>query len=297
MPLRTRYLLIAGLALVGVVIAVVLAQSELARVQAPTVVNKSELPSAWGTSPFAVGTANQSVQSVRPHAFANSGPTVVIYGRNGRTIDFGGLDAATYIAQWGSRARMGDTEAAYKVFQAADVCANSTEEMPDFQSNSDRAEYLHERVALEKLCVGVTPAQVQERMSFLTLAARAGNTKAQIDFYMEGPYGRALNPTDGADDPAVVKWKEDAVSYLKTASTQGEPFALALLSSAYDVGELVPQDAKMALAYEVADATARNANLSPEQLRKRFGSQMSDADFTNALQLGAQIADNCCKKR
>ena len=260
----------------------------------PAAASKSGIASAWGASPFGVGAGNESSRS---HAFRDSTQAVAIYGRNGRTIDFGGVDAATYIAQWGSRARTGDMEAAYKVFQAADVCANNNEAIPDFEGESQRAEFLHERAAVEKLCAGITPSQIQERMSFLAMAAHAGNADAQIDFYMEGPYGRPLSPIEGADDPAVVKWKEDALSYLKAASGQGEPFALALLSSAYDVGELVPQDAKLALAYEVADATARNANVEPEQLRNRFGSQMSDADFANALQLGAQIADNCCKKR
>lgn len=133
-------------------------------------------------------------------------------------------------------------------------------------------------------------------MHFLADAARAGNAKARIDFYMEGPYGRPINLAANRDDPTVQQWKEEAVTNLKAAAGTGEPFALALLSQAYYAGELVPRDAGMALAYTVAEATARNVDLSQTQLHRRFGAQMSDTDFQNAVQLGMQIALECCKK-
>jgi hypothetical protein len=36
-----------------------------------------------------------------------------------------------------------------------------------------------------RLCAGVTPAEVQERLRFLAFAARTGRTDAQVDFYLE----------------------------------------------------------------------------------------------------------------
>ena len=50
-------------------------------------------------------------------------PADVFYGRNGRPVDFGGKDAAAYIADRAARARTGDLKAAYEAYQAASGCA------------------------------------------------------------------------------------------------------------------------------------------------------------------------------
>lgn len=288
---HARYIVIAALAGFGAAAYLALMQPQDA--PQPEVVAPMQPPraTAWGASPFGRGAAEAGGASRLWFAGA---PSAAVYGRNGRTIDFGGKDAAAYIAQWSSLARTGNADAAYKVYQAAGVCANNDEAAPEFITAAENQRFLHERVGLEQLCAGVTPAQVQERMTFLRMAAQAGNADAQIDFYMEGPNGRPLSLAENADDPAVATWKEDSLVYLKAASAQGQPFALALLSLVYDVGEVAPQDLKMSLAYAAADAAARNAPLSPALVRNRF-SGLSDAEFADALRLGAQIADSCCK--
>lgn len=290
---RARYILIAALAGFGAAAYLALMQPQDAP-QPEAVTPPQPQPqraTARGASPFGRGAAEAGGAGRAWFAGARS---VAVYGRNGRTVDFGGKDAAAYIAQWSSLARTGNVDAAYKVYQAADVCANNDEAAPEFMTAAEGERFQHERAGLEQLCAGVTPAQVQERMTFLRMAAQAGNADAQIDFYMEGPNGKPLNLAENADDPALAAWKADSLAYLKAASAQGQPFALALLSLVYDVGEVAPQDLKMSLAYAAADAAARNAPLSPALVRNRFGS-LSDAEFADALQQGAQIADSCCK--
>jgi TPR repeat protein len=242
-------------------------------------------------SPFAPGTAYQE------NSFAAAPPpSAAVYARNGRQVDLGGLTAQEYIAKWNSLARSGDKDAAYNVYQAAAVCASNDEPAPAYNSAAELGRFLDERKKLLALCAGVNPAQLQERLSFLALAARAGKVEAQIDYFMEGPYGRDTDLAKSADDPVVQQWKTEAVAELKSAAGQGEPFALALLAQVYDAGELLPRDAKLALAYKVAEADARNSALSEDQLRRNAGAQMSDADFAGALQTGRQIASACCKK-
>jgi len=245
---------------------------------------------AWGASPFAAGRpAPTNALPLRNDAAG--GPT---YGRNGRVVDLEGRNAADYIAHWSSLARNGDAAAAYKVFQVADVCANNDEPLAPYQSEAERDDFLRQRDNLTRLCAGVTPAQVQERMAFLGVAARAGNPQAQIDFFMEGPDGKAA--TQASDDPAFMQWKTDSLAYLKAAASQGDAFALGLLANAYDAGLVVESDARMSLAYTMANAAARHIDLSPDQLRARFGTQMSDSDFAAALEVGQQISSQCCKK-
>lgn len=223
-------------------------------------------------------------------------PATAVYARNGRQVDLGGLTAQQYIAKWNSLARAGDKDAAYNVYQATAVCAGIEEPAPAYNSAAELERFLDERKKLQALCADVNPAQLQERLSFLALAARAGKVEAQIDYFMEGPYGRDIDLANSADDPLVQHWKTEAVTELKSAAGQGEPFALALLAQVYDAGELLPRDAKLSLAYKVADADARNSALSEEQLRRNAGAQMSDAEFAGALQTGRQIASACCKK-
>ena len=233
-----------------------------------------------------------------PTAAGTNSKAPVIFGRNGRPIDFGGKNALAFIAQSSAAARNGNIDAAYQTYHAESVCATNDEPVADFVGAAERAEFLHERESIKTLCAGVTPAQVQERLRYLTTAARAGKAEAQIDFYMEGPDGRtaAQHIGVGATDPDLQKWKEEAVGYLKAAAGQGEPFALGLLSQAYSAGELVPRDPRMALTYTVAEAIARDTVLTPAQLERRFGKQMTPAEFQQAWQSGVQVGRSCCKK-
>lgn len=242
-------------------------------------------------SPFAPGAAEQeSGLAALPH------PPTPVYARSGRQVDLGGLTVQAYIAKWNSLARAGDKDAAFHVYQATAVCASNDDPAPAYNSAAELSQFLDERKKLLELCAGVNAAQLQERMSFLAVAAREGKVEAQIDYFMEGPYGRDINLAKSADDPVVQQWKTEAVTELKAAAAQGEPFALALLAQIYEAGELLPRDAKQSLAYKVAEADARSSVLSEEQLRRNIGAQMSDADFASALQTGKQIAATCCKK-
>ncbi|WP_422980662.1 hypothetical protein [Undibacterium sp. Ji50W] len=293
---RAASISVACLILVTAAYFTWLSQNETAGSTAPanaTDKNISARSANWGDSPFAHGTARPlpRVQSQDTQAQA-----LLVIGRNGRVIDFGGKNAQEYIAQWIAAARTGDANAAYKVYQAESVCANNDEPAPEYQNPAEHAQFLRERETLRKLCANITPAQLQERMRFLTLAANAGNADAKIDFYMEGPTGKTIDLTENRDDPVVKKWKEDAVNYLKDAAGQCEPFAMGLLATAYDASEVLEHDMKLSMTYSVAESAARGRQLSAEQLKKRFGEQMTETDFADALNAGTQIAQKSCKK-
>jgi hypothetical protein len=292
LTIRYSLLLAAAGACLGMYLSTTGSSGERLSVKAgPAPVSSPSPRSRELISPFAPGTAYQE------NSFATAPPpSTAVYARNGRQVDLGGLTAQEYIAKWNSLARSGDKDAAYNVYQAAAVCASNDEPAPAYNSAAELDRFLDQRKKLLALCEGVNPAQLQERLSFLALAARAGKVEAQIDYFMEGPYGHDTDLAKNADDPVVQQWKTEAVAELKSAAGQGEPFALALLAQVYDAGELLPRDAKLSLAYKVAEADARNSALSEDQLRRNAGTHMSDADFAGALQTGRQIASACCKK-
>jgi hypothetical protein len=223
-------------------------------------------------------------------------PASVFYGRNGRQVDFGGKDAAAYIAERAARARTGDPKAAYEAYQAASGCAAAEDPLPEFFSDADRQAAERERDRMRRLCANVTPAQLQERMRFLGQLADSGNRDAQVDFYMEGPGGKPVDLQARADDPEVQQWKQQAVTYLQQAGAQCDQFALGLLSNAYDAGQIVARDPASSMMYAIASNSARHRPLTEQQLRERFGEDLAPGAFEAALQAGAKLAASSCPR-
>lgn len=254
---------------------------------APAVAAAVPQPAAFGQG----GWFSATPQADGPPAHE---PGATVFGRNGRAIDLGGLNVARYIASRVGAARSGDAKAAYEVYQAESICAANDDPVADYHDPAEKAQFLREREGLVKLCAGLSPAQVQERLGFLGTAARAGQVAAQVDFYMEGPYGRQFDMAQNADDPTVRQWKQDALGYLLQAGGKCDHFALALLSTVYDAGQITQRDPRTAIAYRVAAAVPRKKAVNEEQLRSEFGDQLSPADFAAALQLGAQMARQAC---
>jgi hypothetical protein len=223
-------------------------------------------------------------------------PAQVFYGRNGRPVDFGGQDAAAYIADRAARARTGDLKAAYEAYQAASGCAAAEDPLPEFFSEDELKETRRERERMHKLCANVSPAQLQERMRFLGQLADAGKREAMIDFYMEGPGGKPVDLQARADDPEVQQWKQQAIAYLRQAGAQCDQFALGLLSNAYDAGQIVARDPAASMSYAIASNQARHHPLTEQQLRERFGEELAPGAFEAALQAGSQLAAASCPR-
>ncbi len=217
-----------------------------------------------------------------------------IYGRNGRIVDLGGGNVAQYLALRMGAARSGDVKAAYEAYQAISVCATIDDPVAEYADPAERAAFLSERQGVVKLCEGISAAQVQERLGFLASAARAGHTGAQVDFYMEGPYGRDIDIAANPDDPVVRQWKAEALGYLERAGNTCDHFSLALLSTAYDAGQLAGRDMVKSMAYSIAADVPRNRAQTEEQLRDRFGAELSAEQFAAARQLGTQLARQSC---
>lgn len=237
-----------------------------------------------------------AAQASSPNEDFVAAPAQIFYGRNGRPVDFGGKDAAAYIAERAARARTGDLKAAYEAYQAASGCAAADDPLPEFFSEDELKETRRERERMHKLCANVSPAQLQERMRFLGQLADAGQREAMIDFYMEGPGGKPVDLGARADDPEVQQWKQQAVAYLRQAGAQCDQFALGLLSNAYDAGQIVARDPAASMTYAIASNAARHRPLTEQQLRERFGEELAPGAFDAALQAGSRLAAASCPR-
>ncbi len=233
-------------------------------------------------------------KAAAPLSNANAFEMGPLYGRNGREIDFGGLTAAQYIDKHAAAARRGDARAAYEVYQAESVCAVGNEAVPPFNLPEQRVQFLQEREALATLCAQVSPAQVQERLTFLSQAARSGLHEAQIDFYIEGPYGRSQDNIN-SDDPILKSWREESLMHLNNALNQCDPYAMGLLANAWDAGDFGARDVSLVATYAVAEARTRRSSLSVAQLAGRFGEELSPEQIDASMRTGQDMARDACK--
>jgi TPR repeat protein len=228
-----------------------------------------------------------------PTAPAVSAPALI--GSSGRIIDLGGQTVAQYVARYASAARLGDPEAAYQVYLAESLCAVNPVQRdagPDERNASPAP------TDTARLCAGVTPAEVQERLRFLALAARTGRADAQIDFYLEGPNGTGAIPPAGTtpDDPELRRWKDDALNHLQAAAGQCDPLAAGLLATNYQSGQFNARDPAQAIAFNLLAAATGNGKWSRERLQARFGAHMTPEAFDAAYADGLRNARASCSQ-
>lgn len=295
-PLRPRVLAITGVLSGCLAIGIMFVQSDPdsdTLMDSTSIDARSLAAGPKGRLPLrSVTTLNQA----KPTSAENTDrdPVPLAYGRNGRVFDFEGKTAAQFIAQRSAAARMGDMRAAYEVYQAESVCAANEDPAPEFWVAEERTQFLRERASLQKIC-NLSPVQIQERLQFLAQAARSGIADAQIDFFVEGPYGKPIDLTASVGDPMVQQWKSDAQHFLETAARTCDSFALSLLSNAYDAGGVVERTPTLAMAYRIAAAAVQKSTLTTSQLQHLYGDQMAAPDFEAALLLGETITRNSCR--
>ncbi len=296
-PISKRWVTVGAVVAVGALTAWLALQdrhdSQLRRETLPAARAQTASIAAHGLSPFAALDGKWAPKVAAPAPVAPAIETGPLYGRNGREIDLGGLTAAQYIDRHVGAARQGDARAAYEVYKAESACAVGNETIPAFNLPEQRVQLLQEREALAALCARVSPAQMQERMGFLAQAARAGLRDAQIDFYMEGPYGRTLDNVD-PDDPLVKTWQQESLVHLGNAAAQCDPYAMGLLANAWDAGHVGRRDVSLAARYLVAEASSRRAPLSLEQLTARFGDELAPEQLQDSMRAGQNLARDAC---
>lgn len=207
---------------------------------------------------------------------------LALFGRNGRLIDLGGQGVARYLEPRMAAVRRGEIRPAYEVYQALSLCAA----LDDAEGT--------ERQQIAEACRGVSPLQVQERLRWLTQAAQAGVVDAQVDFYFDGR--RSQNPALPADDPGLQAWKAEALDHLQRAARHCDHFAMGLLATLSESGELAPADPAQALRYAVANAQVRGLPISTAALRDRFGEEVADADLAAAIPAGLALAAEACAR-
>lgn len=217
-------------------------------------------------------------------------------------VELDGLAVRAFVDRWSQAARTGDARAAYRVYQAESYCASADENErllrgPSNPPADETRKSIATSTRLRELCVAVNPAEVDERLHFLWLAARSGNANAQIDFYKEGPYGKPYELRADDPDPNVIAWKAQAIDFLKQAAMQNNRDALEFLSIAYFNGTVVPQDFEASLTYDIALARANGKDPDLALLATQLIRQLPETSVARARNAGVALYRQCCSDR
>jgi hypothetical protein len=212
----------------------------------------------------------------------------------GIVVDTDGLGVAAFVDKLAPQARRGDAVAAMRIYQAEAFCNRNeflSKVAASFDGDDDARENLATTVAKSReLCEGVTPSQLRERMVFLEQGIRAGSVDAMLAYRYEGPDGLEMTSLD-PDDPRVQSWKQNANAYLRSLAAQGNLLAWSILATDYQMGVVVPQDARSAIFYEAALTAARYPGRDPLSLGfvADLAKQLPATDVQQALSEGTEL--------
>lgn len=226
-----------------------------------------------------------------------SGTAIQAQAELSTPVDLDGLTVRGFIDRWSSAARTGDAHAAYRLYEAETLCARASENERMLRSRSLSSDDDASNGDLQALCDGVSPKEVEERLVFLTQAARSGNAQAQLDFYEEGPLGKRDDLQADDPDPNVGAWKVQAIAFLKQAAMQNNSDALETLAVAYFNGTVVPQDLETSLTYEIAFARANHKDPELALLATQLIAQLPEAVVARARTAGEALYRRCCSDR
>gem|GEM_PF-2460294 len=216
----------------------------------------------------------------------------------GKTVDTDGLGVAAFIAKMAPAARRGDPVAAYRVYQAEAACSRidfSTKVLLEIEGlEADmRAKMTEALTQTRDACTNVSPAQVEERFTFLDQAIRAANQEAMLDYRYEGPLGFSIDELD-PKDPRLLDWRRNANAYLETLAAAGNLEAWSLLSRDYQSGIVTDRNVQAAIMYDVAVLAARKPNVDPLSINyiADMARQLSSDEVQQAVAEGRSLADH-----
>jgi hypothetical protein len=217
------------------------------------------------------------------------------YTLNGHPVDLEGLPVKQFVEKYSPAARLGDAQAAWKVYLGEGLCSDIPN-LKDLAAETHQEQvFAGEIAAKTEACRDVTPAMMDERMYFVTQAARAGIDDARIAFANEGPGGHLK----GVDllSPAVKPWSDQAIDFLKQSASDGNRVAMVYLASAYSDGRVTQRDPQQALVYAAANAALVSKDrpdiqITDNPLVKELSRELTPDQVTAAIAQGQQLASN-----
>ena len=187
----------------------------------------------------------------------------------------------------------------------------------DFQRTGDLAvadgDFMRPANGVEKsaeklLCADMTERMRTTRLDHLALAARAGIDSADLAFLQTGPFGDRSALESRPDDPLVLAWKAQALSYLEAQAQQGRiPSMITLLGEYNEDSALQKRHPLAALRYATAvhdyheimlgDATKTTPNPLPDTFMQKMSQGLSPDQVRLATTEGKQLLARAMEKK
>jgi hypothetical protein len=147
------------------------------------------------------------------------------------------------------------------IFDQDEVKRWKGDSLPGFRGMTDD-EKRHDA----KVCAGMTERERQNRLDYLTIAARAGVTGAAESFMEEGPFGDKSALRTRPDDPLVREWKDTVRTQMTRAAESGADLgALLVWQHAVSAGsDAVDKDPALAYRYSLAVGMVESDLIGPD---------------------------------
>jgi TPR repeat protein len=221
-----------------------------------------------------------------------------------------GEPASDALDRLGALARRGDARAAFDAYEIADFCTT-----PDLYRSALLALAVGANGGVrEKLdsgakenagiCLGTTPAQLNERFANIRIAAQGG-VKGAAEKLLDAGLPGQLAYAD-TFDPTILEWAQLTVGLVLRDATGGDVGALTALASLYQSGEVVARDPTQALTYQLAAAELMKAQAqqySPGELALQqefisgFESQVAGDQLDAARKAALDLVARCCSDK
>lgn len=287
----------AAVAIVSCVLAVSFYLFKSTSLEAPRIVNspvgETKVADKDGPNPRVAAPLERQRADARPMATTQRGAVDFL----GNPVDLNGKTVGKYVAELSSSAQAGDIDSKFKIYRALTICARTAEQQGTLNSlpvGTTDANFISSlRLSVEfakSVCTDVTQIQIsKDRLENVRQAADAGMVEAQLAFFFEGPNGQMHDFSVPEDDQNISDWKRVAIGYLVKAGNSGNQLALSALSKAYEDGEVVPKDLKIALTYAVADSNRRSLEPGSQTTVNSLARQLTPDEVRAAIAAGNAI--------
>jgi len=175
---------------------------------------------------------------------------------------------------------------------ANDVAVWPTEEAR--RSAEDRAlQYLESSESHQAMCADVSPSQVETWQTWIGRAAARGDLASAILFFNSAATERNLAAL-ARNPEALIRFRNDASSYLHSAARRCFPVAMGQLGGSYREGLVTPVDPARGYGYTIAARWASGRS-DPDTLDAVIRPTLTQTQFDQAVDFANRVYASHCR--
>jgi len=220
-----------------------------------------------------------------------------------RVLDGSIAAFASRYAELATRAEGGDSDAAKELYRGLGPCLKVVRDRAALEkaiafaepANGDGGATRGSMTARFENCARLSESQLGAYRHWLSLASKAGDSEAKIDFITNGAPDEAVEGTRYRE--ALDEYRERANAYLHEELSRANPQALLAAAHSYATGDLYRPDEIKLYAYLYAYTLAVPDHGAELGWLAQLDARMSEGNRARARAKGEEIFTPCCEAR